>query len=56
MMYKNYYGDHNDVSHVRYFFSPYRIVDDCGGAFAMGATMGSLFHFWKGYRNSPAVS
>ena len=22
----------------------------------MGATMGSLFHFWKGYRNSPAVS
>ena len=31
-------------------------MDDCGGAFAMGATMGSLFHFWKGYRNSPAVS
>ncbi|XP_065909455.1 mitochondrial import inner membrane translocase subunit Tim17-A-like [Dysidea avara] len=33
---------------------PYRIVDDCGAAFAMGATMGTLFHFWKGYRNSPA--
>jgi len=42
------------VFHVS--FSPYRIVDDCGAAFAMGATMGSLFHFWKGYRNSPAVS
>ena len=31
-------------------------MDDAGGAFAMGATMGSIFHFWKGYRNSPAVS
>ena len=31
-------------------------MDDAGGAFAMGATMGSLFHFLKGYRNSPAVS
>jgi len=32
---------------------PYRIVDDCGGAFAMGAIGGGLFHAFKGYRNSP---
>ena len=35
--------------------SPYRIVDDCGGAFAMGAIGGGLFSFVKGWRNSPAV-
>eukprot|EP00112_Aurelia_sp_Birch-Aquarium-sp1_P006086 Seg1680.12 transcript_id=Seg1680.12/GoldUCD/mRNA.D3Y31 product="Mitochondrial import inner membrane translocase subunit Tim17-B" protein_id=Seg1680.12/GoldUCD/D3Y31 len=33
--------------------SPYRIVDDCGGAFAMGAIGGGLFSFIKGWRNSP---
>jgi len=32
---------------------PYRIVDDCGGAFAMGAIGGGLFSFVKGWRNSP---
>ena len=35
--------------------SPYRIVDDCGGAFAMGAIGGGIFSFVKGWRNSPAV-
>jgi hypothetical protein len=32
---------------------PWRIVDDAGAAFSMGAIGGSLFSFWKGYRNSP---
>ena len=36
--------------------SPYRIVDDCGGAFMMGAIGGGIFSFVKGWRNSPAVS
>jgi import inner membrane translocase subunit TIM17 len=29
-------------------------VDDCGGAFAMGAIGGSLFQAIKGFRNAPA--
>jgi len=33
---------------------PWRIVDDCGGAFAMGAIGGSLFQAIKGFRNAPA--
>jgi len=33
---------------------PWRIVDDCGGAFTMGAIGGSLFQAIKGFRNSPA--
>ena len=37
-------------------FSPYRIVDDCGAAFAMGAIGGGLFSFVKGWRNAPVVS
>ncbi|XP_057296902.1 mitochondrial import inner membrane translocase subunit Tim17-B-like [Hydractinia symbiolongicarpus] len=32
---------------------PYRIVDDCGGAFAMGAIGGGLFSLVKGWRNAP---
>jgi len=36
--------------------SPWRIVDDCGGAFAMGAIGGSVFHSIKGFRNAPSVS
>ncbi|XP_017044255.1 probable mitochondrial import inner membrane translocase subunit Tim17 4 [Drosophila ficusphila] len=32
---------------------PIRIVEDCGCAFLMGTTGGSLFQFLKGYRNSP---
>jgi len=31
---------------------PIRIVDDCGGAFAMGLTGGSIFHAIKGARSS----
>lgn len=30
-------------------------MDDCGGAFAMGAIGGGIFSFVKGWRNSPAV-
>lgn len=33
---------------------PYRILDDCGGAFALGAVGGSIFHGVRGARNSPA--
>ncbi|KAG9449082.1 hypothetical protein H6P81_009047 [Aristolochia fimbriata] len=32
---------------------PDRILDDAGGAFAMGAVGGSLWHFLKGVYNSP---
>lgn len=34
-------------------FSPWRILEDAGGAFAMGSIGGGLWHFVKGYRNSP---
>jgi len=33
---------------------PWRIVDDCGGAFTMGAIGGSIFQAIKGFRNAPA--
>ncbi|KAA8495416.1 Mitochondrial import inner membrane translocase subunit TIM17-2 [Porphyridium purpureum] len=32
---------------------PDRILDDVGGAFAMGLGGGSIWHFFKGLRNSP---
>ena len=32
---------------------PYRILDDCGGAFALGAVGGSIFHGIRAARNSP---
>merc|ERR1711976_455362 len=32
---------------------PWRIVDDCGGAFAMGTIGGSVFHSLKGAKNAP---
>lgn len=41
-----------DVEHQREP-CPHRIIDDCGGAFAMGAIGGSIWHFVKGARNSP---
>ncbi|XP_015590068.1 mitochondrial import inner membrane translocase subunit Tim17-A [Cephus cinctus] len=33
---------------------PWRIVDDCGGAFAMGSIGGSLFQSFIGFRNAPS--
>jgi len=33
---------------------PRRILDDCGGAFSMGAIGGGLFSMVKGWRNSPS--
>lgn len=33
---------------------PWRIVDDCGGAFAMGCVGGSVFQSVKGFRNAPS--
>ncbi|KAI0990570.1 hypothetical protein GJ496_008760 [Pomphorhynchus laevis] len=33
---------------------PWRIVDDCGGAFAVGAIGGSIFHGIKGFRQAPS--
>ncbi|KAJ8259256.1 hypothetical protein COCON_G00182680 [Conger conger] len=32
---------------------PWRIVDDCGGAFTMGAIGGGVFQSVKGFRNAP---
>ena len=34
---------------------PWRILDDCGGAFSMGAIGGAIWHAVKGYRNAPQV-
>lgn len=39
-----------------FLYSPWRIVDDCGGAFTMGAIGGGIFQAIKGFRNSPVVS
>jgi hypothetical protein len=36
-------------------FSPYVILNDCGGAFAMGAIGGAIWHGVKGLRNAPRV-
>ncbi|CAL4115020.1 unnamed protein product, partial [Meganyctiphanes norvegica] len=33
---------------------PWRIVDDCGGAFTMGVIGGGLFQAIKGFRNAPS--
>uniref|UniRef100_A0A8C5PE71 Translocase of inner mitochondrial membrane 17B n=1 Tax=Leptobrachium leishanense TaxID=445787 RepID=A0A8C5PE71_9ANUR len=33
--------------------SPWRIVDDCGGAFTMGLIGGGVFQAIKGFRNAP---
>ncbi|CAK9800985.1 Mitochondrial import inner membrane translocase subunit Tim17-B [Anthophora plagiata] len=33
---------------------PWRIVDDCGGAFTMGTICGSLFQSVIGFRNAPS--
>jgi len=33
---------------------PFRIIDDCGGAFSMGAIASSLFHSVLGFRNAPS--
>eukprot|EP00054_Salpingoeca_dolichothecata_P023168 m.153580 g.153580 ORF g.153580 m.153580 type:complete len:165 (-) comp24595_c0_seq2:34-528(-) len=32
---------------------PWRILDDCGGAFAMGCIGGTIWHAVKGARNAP---
>lgn len=32
---------------------PWRILDDSGGAFLMGAIGGGIFHSIKGFRNAP---
>lgn len=32
---------------------PYRIVDDVGGAFCMGAIGGGVWNYFKGLRNAP---
>lgn len=32
---------------------PWRIVDDCGGAFTMGSIGGGIFQAIKGFRNAP---
>lgn len=42
------------VPHMTLFCRPWRIVDDCGGAFTMGAIGGGIFQAVKGFRNSPS--
>ncbi|XP_016393362.1 mitochondrial import inner membrane translocase subunit Tim17-A-like isoform X1 [Sinocyclocheilus rhinocerous] len=44
------------VMHMTLFcrHPPWRIVDDCGGAFTMGAIGGGIFQAVKGFRNSPS--
>ena len=37
------------------YFSPWRIIEDAGGAFSMGFIGGGIWHFVKGFRNSPRV-
>uniref|UniRef100_A0A452TNE8 Mitochondrial import inner membrane translocase subunit TIM17 n=1 Tax=Ursus maritimus TaxID=29073 RepID=A0A452TNE8_URSMA len=38
-----------------YSQDPWRIVDDCGGAFTMGVIGGGVFQAIKGFRNAPVV-
>lgn len=33
---------------------PFRILEDCGGAFAMGSIGGGVFQSVKGFRNAPS--
>lgn len=33
---------------------PFRIIDDCGGAFSMGCIGGAIFQSIKGFRNAPS--
>lgn len=55
------YNDHKETEDNLFcvfavlLYSPWRIVDDCGGAFAMGAIGGSVFHSIKGFRHAPSV-
>ncbi|KAK8792691.1 mitochondrial import inner membrane translocase subunit TIM17 [Blastocystis sp. subtype 4] len=35
---------------------PYRLVDDTGGAFMIGAIGGAIWHMFRGFRNSPKGS
>ena len=49
------FASYSEKTFLSNFCSPYRIVDDCGGAFAMGAIGGGIFSFMKGWRNSPKV-
>lgn len=44
------------ISFYALLVSPWRIVDDCGGAFTMGAIGGGVFQSIKGFRNAPVVS
>jgi import inner membrane translocase subunit TIM17 len=37
-----------------YTYSPWRIIDDCGGAFTMGLIGGALFNGVSGARHAPA--
>lgn len=46
----------NDLRLWSHESSPWRIVDDCGGAFTMGAIGGGIFQAVKGFRNAPSVS
>lgn len=40
---------------ILFFDSPWRILDDAGSAFAMGAIGSAIWHGIRGFRNSPRV-
>ena len=46
----------NKYAYLFFHSSPFRIVDDCGGAFTMGIIGGGVFQAVKGFRNAPSVS
>lgn len=37
------------------FYSPWRIIEDAGTGFSMGAIGFGIIHAFKGFRNSPRV-
>ena len=45
----------NNKNLICYLSSPWVILSDFGGAFAMGAIGGGIWHGIKGARNSPRV-
>ena len=44
----------NKTSTNHFLLSPWRVIDDCGGAFSMGLIGGSLFNFVGGWRHAPS--
>lgn len=43
-------GDERDTQRVK---CPWRVIDDAGSGFSIGAIGGGIYHFASGWRNSP---